>query len=86
MGSYSKSGLKLTDAELNSAFEGSWGTEFPPILSVEQAGELAQVSAKTVYDWSHRGLLLHCARRKGKRLRIYRDRFVKFLFEDKERS
>ena len=84
MSRYAEHRLKLTDAEIERAFDGGWGDEFPPVLSVIQAARLAQVSTKTLYDWSHRGLLRGCAARVGKRLRIFRDRFVRFLFEPKE--
>ena len=86
MGRHSKNGLRLSDAEIVRAFNGKWGDIYPPILDPSQAAELAVISKKTIYDWSHRGLLLGCAHRQGKRLRIFRDRFVRFLFEDKEQS
>lgn len=54
--------------------------EFPPILSVQQAARLMQVPIGTIYDWRSRGLLDHCARRVGKHLRIFRDRFVQNAF------
>ena len=71
--------MNLTQEELRRAFGDG---EYPPILTVEQAAELAQVSVKTVYDWSSRGLLQECAVRRGKRLRLWRDKFVAFLFEE----
>ena len=74
------------DGEIGRAFSGAWGDAYPPILSLEQAAELAHVSIKTLYDWRHRGLLAGCALRRGKRLRIFRDRFVRFLFEEQEQS
>ncbi len=82
VGRHPKNNVRLTDAEIDRAFRGRWDDEYPPVLTVPQAAALAGVSIKSIYDWSHRGLLLHCARRKGKRLRIFRDRFVRFLFED----
>ena len=59
-----------TDAHLIDYYEFMDGTEW--------------LSAKSIYDWSHRGLLSGCAARVGKRLRIFRDRFVKFLFKSEE--
>lgn len=53
--------------------------EFPPLLNVQQASQLAQVSTKTIYDWSSRGELDHIKRRCGRRLRIKRDGFVRYL-------
>ncbi len=84
MGRHTTNGLKLADDEIVRAFTGDWAREFPPILSVAQAARLAQVPVKTLYDWSSRGLLRHCAVRKGKYLRFVRDRFIRFLFENEE--
>lgn len=56
-----------------------WSQKFPPILTVDQAAELASVPKKTIYIWSSDGLLEGCANRFGKRLRIFRDRFVQLL-------
>jgi excisionase family DNA binding protein len=76
--------LKLSNAEIERTFAGSCGEQFPPALSVEQAAQLAHVSKKTIYEWSSRGLLRGCAVRKGKRLRIARDRFYRFLFDSED--
>ena len=56
---------------------------WPPILTVKQAADLAQVSEKTIYDWISRGLLSSCSCKRGKRRRIWRDRFVRYLFGGK---
>ena len=75
----------LTASEIKIAFsDGTWAETYPPSLSVKQAAELAQVSVGTLYDWSSRGLLARCAKRRGKRLRIWRDRFIEFLFSNDE--
>ncbi len=84
MGRHPDDRLKLTDAEIARAFSDDWGREFPPVLSVAQAARLAQVPVRTLYDWSHRGLLRGCAVRRGKYLRIFRDRFLKFVFGREE--
>jgi hypothetical protein len=76
-----KSDMKLGRAEISSMFADSeWSRAFPPVLSTEVAARLADVTVATVYDWSSRGLLKGCAYKKGKKLRIVRDRFVQFLF------
>jgi hypothetical protein len=74
--------LKLSGAELRTLFDDNWSRLFPPILSVDQAARLAHTSAATIYDWSSRGLLRDCASKRGKRLRILRDRFIQFLFSE----
>lgn len=86
MGRIVKPGLKLTPAELQRAFQGTWETLYPPILNPGQAAQLAGVTIKTLYDWSHRGLLRQCAIRRGRHLRIFRDRFMEFLFSTEDQS
>lgn len=73
-------GLRLSDAEIRAAFDSDWGTVFPPVLSVKQAAELAQVPVATIYDWRSRGRLAGCSRRAGRHVRIHRDRFLEFIF------
>ena len=71
----------LDEAEIRQAFSsGKWADEFPPILNVAQAARLAHMSEGTIYNWSSKRLLTGCASRKGGRLLIWRDRFVKHLF------
>jgi hypothetical protein len=74
--------LRLGPTELGAMFaDQQWSQAFPPVLSVDAAARLADVPIKTIYDWSSRGLLDNCACKKGKRLRILRDRFIRFLFD-----
>lgn len=74
-------GIELGDAEVAHAFSDPlWAERFPPALNVNQAADLAGVPKGTIYDWSSRGLLDGCAARVGKHLRIFRDRFVKLIF------
>ncbi len=84
MGRHPEARLHLNDAEIERAFAGKWGEQFPPILDVAQAAQLARVTPKTLYDWSHRGLLKDCAHKTGKRLRVWRNGFIRFLFEYRE--
>lgn len=67
--------LRLSKAEIATAAQGS-----PPVLSVEQAAKLIGVPKKTIYEWSSAGRLDLCARRRGKRLFIVRDRFLSEVF------
>ena len=74
--------ISLDDHELEVMFaDRCWREKYPPILNVEAAAELAHVPRGTIYDWSSRGELDGCANKKGKRLRILRDRFVRYLFD-----
>ena len=71
--------MKLTPAEIQKSFGG-----LPPILDVQQVAALLRVPAKTVYDWSSRGRLDSCARRRGKRLLIVRDKLIEEVFCGKD--
>ena len=74
--------IPLTKEEIASCFnDPAWADRFPPILTTEQAAELASVPVGTVHDWSSRGLLSSFAAKRGKRLRILRDPFVAWLSE-----
>ncbi|MEI6236848.1 MAG: helix-turn-helix domain-containing protein [Planctomycetota bacterium] len=70
---------QFNQKELESSFSG-----YPPILSVDQAAALLQISTKTIYEWSSQGRLSACARKRGKRLLILRDRFIEELFHGQE--
>lgn len=73
--------IKLTSREITAAFsEAVWAEKFPPILTITQAADLAQVSVGTLRDWRSRGLLRGCSRRNGKHVRFFRDRLVDFIF------
>ena len=75
--------LRLTDKEITRAFaDPTWAAAYPPVLDVEQAARLAAVPKATVYSWSSQGHLRGCARKVGKHLRIFRDRFIKRIFNE----
>lgn len=59
--------------------------KYPPYIVVEQAAEIAQVPAGTIYDWSSRGLLDPFKTKRGRRIRLNRDAFVQFLFHTHSR-
>jgi len=75
--------LDLTADEISSAMTGADGANaYPAILTLAQAAALAQVPLGTIRDWRSRGLLAGCSSRPGKQVRIWRDRFIKFLFNN----
>jgi excisionase family DNA binding protein len=75
--------LHLTAKELTQAFaDPAWSARFQPVLTVEQAAALLQVSKQTIYDWHSRGLLKGCCRRVGKHLRFFRDRLLVHIFNE----
>lgn len=72
----------LSIEEIQQAFVNPQdAARFPPILTIEEAAELMRIPVATLYDWSSRGLLHDCARRVGKYLRFFRDRFVQIAFD-----
>jgi excisionase family DNA binding protein len=74
---------ELTPREITALFaDPAWATRFPPILTVDEAAELARVPKHTIYAWSSQDLLKGCSRRVGKHLRILRDKFVLKLFNE----
>ena len=74
---------KQQQPSICEAFEDPyWNQKFPPLLSVDQAAELASVPKKTIYEWSSRGLLDDLANRFGRRLRIDRNRFIQLLMNN----
>jgi len=73
--------LRLTDKEIASSFAGPlWAERFPPIMTLDQAAELLQMSKATLYDWRSRGLLGKCSRKIGKHVRVFRDRLLQQAF------
>ena len=74
---------KLTAEEVRQIFEDEGGAgRFPPFLTLAQAAELARVPVKTVQDWRYKGLLSGCSAKGGKRVRVLRDRFLQWLFQE----
>ena len=71
--------MKLTRDEIEKAAAG-----LPAVLSPEQAAEFIGLSVKTLYEWSSAGRLANCARRRGKHLLIFRDRFIQEIFDGEE--
>ena len=72
------SGKVVVDQEdLDRAFFENSGGRFPPVLNIQQAAQLLQVSVKTIYDWSSKGYLKACCRKRGKRLFFWRNQLVR---------
>lgn len=76
--------LDLTADEISSAMMGADQADtYPAILTLAQAAALAQVPLGTIRDWRSRGLLSDCSSRPGKQVRVWRDRFIQFLFNSR---
>lgn len=58
-----------------------YAQHYPPSISLDQAAEIAGVPLGTLYDWSSRGELDAFKSRRGRRVRLIRDEFVRFLLE-----
>lgn len=70
--------VRLTPQEVHAAFL-SLATQYPPILSLIQAAELAGLKPSTLKRKVSDEEFADCVRR-GKPLRFWRDRFVIHLF------
>ena len=55
-----------------------YASTYPPLLTAEQAAEIAGVSVGTIHNWSCDGRLNGCKATFG-RLRIHRDAFVRLI-------
>ena len=73
----------LTAKDVAAMFaDPAWAVKFPPLLTVDEAAQLARVPKQTVYAWSSQGLLKGCSRKVGKHLRILRDKFILKIFNE----
>lgn len=73
--------LQLSDREIAACFnDPASATRFPPVLNIQQAGDLLGVPVGTLRDWRSRGLLANCARRVGREVKFFRDRLLKQVF------
>lgn len=70
----------LSTNEIARAFADEEGRRFPPILGIEQVGELLGRAVSTIREWVAKGYLDGCFRRRGKRLAFWRDRVIDKFF------
>lgn len=66
--------------EIQETFRGPDGKRYGAILTIPQFAELCQMSKSTVYEWVSRGHLKGVAKKRGKRVLIWRDSAVHLLF------
>jgi hypothetical protein len=75
--------LNLSDLEIAQFFaDPAMAARFPPVLTLEEAGDLLRTPVGTLRDWRSRGLLDGCARKLGREVRFIRDRLLKRVFND----
>jgi excisionase family DNA binding protein len=56
-----------------------YAKKYPPLITSEEAAEIARVPIQTVYAWSSEGRLDSFKVRSGRRVLFKRDPFIKFL-------
>jgi predicted site-specific integrase-resolvase len=74
----------LSNSEIRECLSSEpWCGRFPPILTIEQTAELLQVSPAAIRKWHRCGELRCCAAKKGRDIRFFRDRVIKWFFDSK---
>ena len=56
-------------------------SNYPPVLTSQQAADLLQVSLVTLYRWFKGGQLATCSAQRGRQIRILRDKLLSWFFE-----
>jgi hypothetical protein len=72
---------RLTQRQARELFDGI-EDRYPPLLTYEQAAELAQVSVSTLKGWFSQGLYANAVRR-TKPARVLRDVFIREFMKDR---
>lgn len=54
---------------------------YPPLIEVEEAAKIAHVPKGTIHAWSSAGRLKEFKYRRGRRILLHRDAFVRFIVE-----
>lgn len=71
----------------SNVFEGvfnEYRERYQPLISVEEAAEIAHVPRATIHSWSSAGLLDEFKVRRGRRVLFSRDAFVEFMVSSNE--
>lgn len=55
---------------------------YPPVLTMQQAAQLLQISRCTLYRWFKSGKLATCSAKHGQQVRILRDKLLNWYFHD----
>jgi hypothetical protein len=70
----------LSDDEIQLGLSGRWADQCPPIASPAQLAELFGFSIATIYEWLAKGRFDGAYRKRGRHVRVWRDRAIKILF------
>ena len=68
-------------AEKQQTLIAAYADRYPPLLTFQQAVEIAQSPLGTIYDWSSRGHFDSFKIRRGRSCRLIRDEFVRWLMQ-----
>lgn len=73
--------IQLKSTEIARAFDvEALRQQYPPILSPEQVGLILGYARATVYQWLAQGRFDGAYRRRGKHIRLWRDRVLDLFF------
>ena len=79
------SSINLKPSEIERAFDAEPDhQQFPPILTPEQVGQMLGYARATVYQWIAEGRLDGTFRKRGKHVRLWRDRVLDRFFNGPE--
>ncbi|MFA9477420.1 hypothetical protein ACERK3_03830 [Phycisphaerales bacterium AB-hyl4] len=56
-----------------------YASQYPTLITLKQAAEIAQRPLATIYDWSSQGFFDEFKKPCGRERRLIRDRFVRFM-------
>jgi hypothetical protein len=68
----------MDDAQIDQHLS-YYAARFPSLITLVQAAEIAQATLKTIYYWSSLQLFNEFKIRRGRHVRLTRDRFVRFF-------
>src|SRR4051812_6143580 len=73
--------LAITSEEIALSFvDAKTAAQFPPVLNIEQAAKLFQISVRTMKLYLAQDLLAGATSKIGKHRRIWRDRAIRIMF------
>jgi len=84
MGFSSGKSRPISRDEFRAAFDGAGDDKLPAILTPGQLAGALKVSRNTVYFWIEKGRFDGAFRKRGKHIRIWRDRALDLFFNGPE--
>ena len=71
---------RVSRNELRRPFADELGERFGPFLTPQQLADLLCISRSTIYFWLEQGWFKGAARKRGKHVRIFRDKALDIFF------